>query len=189
MDREDKDIWNQKDDLNRLKDYHGHLSPGAVIGLHMMEYARRVMGFEYEEDIFVTVETYNCVPDAPTALANCTIGTKRLRVADYGKMALTVTKRGDPIGVRVLLDKDKTVNYPKIHLWYMNEQKIPHDEVFDDILKAGLEIYSHEYVRVKIIEKKNKNIILCSRCDEPFISRNGEDICNYCYEGGYYELD
>ncbi|MDY6960065.1 MAG: FmdE family protein, partial [Halobacteriota archaeon] len=114
---------------------------------------------------------------------------KRLRVVDYGRMALTVTRRGDPIGVRVILDKDKTVNYPKIHLWYMNEQKIPHDEVFDDILKAGLEIYSHEYVRVKIIEKKNKNIILCSRCDEPFISTNGEDICNYCYEGGYYELD
>ena len=178
-----------KANLIRLEEYHGHLSPGAVIGLFMMEYACEVMGFKYEDNIFVRVETDNCVPDGPTALANCTIGTKRLRIADYGKMALTVTKRGDPKGLRVILDKDKTIDYPKIHAWYLNERKIPHEEVLGDIIKAGMNIYSHEYVHVKIIEKERKNIVLCSKCDEPFISTNGQIMCNYCAEGGYYNLD
>jgi len=82
----------------------GCLSAGASIDVFMLNHACAILGCQLEDDIFVTAETTKCLPDAATALANCTIGNKRLlRIADYGKMALSMTKRDDPNGIRIII--------------------------------------------------------------------------------------
>ena len=62
-----------KEQLRAVWNYQGYLSSGAVIGVFMMNYAREMLGCAFEDDIFVTVETHNCIPDAVTALAHCTM--------------------------------------------------------------------------------------------------------------------
>jgi formylmethanofuran dehydrogenase subunit E len=177
-----------KGQLREVSKLHGYLSPGAVIGVFMMNYACEILGCRFEEDIFVTAETRNCIPDAATALANCTIGNNRLRIVDYGKMALTVTKRDDPHGVRTILDPKKTAKYPAIHAWYLNERDVPQREVVKEILEAGKNMLSFEYVHIAIPKKVRKVVALCTECGESFISGKGEVKCRYCTGERYYEV-
>ncbi len=175
-----------KGQLRKVSKLQGYLSPGVVIGVLMMNYACEILGYLFEEDIFVTVETRSCVPDAATALANCTIGNNRLRIVDYGKMALTMTKRDAPRGVRIILDPKKTIKYPAMHAWYFNERDVPHREVLDEILDAGRDILSFEYVCILIPQKERKEVVACAECGEPFIPEKGEEKCKYCTGVRYY---
>ena len=172
--------------LRVVERFHGYLSPGVVIGVFMMNYACEILGCGFEEDLFVTTETSNCIPDAATALANCTIGNKRLRIANYGKMALTMTKRGDSNGVRIILDPKKTIRHPTIHSWYLNERDVAHGEVLDELLKAGRDILSFEYVRIVITQQGKKEVVLCLECSEPFIQEKELEKCKYCVGERYY---
>lgn len=185
---EEVDDKRLKEQLRAVWKYQGYFSSGAVIGVFMMNYAREILGCEFEDDIFVTVETRNCIPDAATALANCTIGNKRLRIVNYDKMALTMTKRDDPNGIRIILDPKKTIKYPVIHAWYLNEREVSHREVVDEILKAGRDILSFEDVRIAIPPKAKKEVVLCLECGEPFIPEKGEGNCKYCTGERYYAV-
>ena len=188
IDIEKVDDERLKTQLRKVIELDGYLSAGAAIGVFMMNYACEVLRCEFWDDLFVIVETSNCLPDAATALANCTIGNKRLRIANYGKMALTMTKRDDPNGIRIILDPKKTIKYPVIHAWYLNEREVPHREVLDELLKAGQDILSSEYVRIAIPPKEKKGIVLCVECGEPFIPGKGEEKCKYCAGERYYEV-
>jgi formylmethanofuran dehydrogenase subunit E len=177
-----------EDQLRKVEKFHGCLSPGAMVGIFMMNHACKILGCGFGDDIFVTVETHNCLPDAATALTNCTIGNKRLRIVDYGKMALTLTKRDDFDGIRIILDPNKTMKYPTINAWYLNERDALHREVVKEILEAGEDILSFEYVRIGIPSKGKKEVVLCPECGEPFVSRKGEEKCEYCAGERYYEV-
>jgi len=107
--------------ISRVAPFHGYLSTGAFIGIQMLSIARRVLSAGEDERLFVTCETYNCLPDPFQVLAGCTIGNKGLKIENYGKMAVTVTRRA-PAGtsaraVRIVLDPAKTASYPRLHAW------------------------------------------------------------------------
>jgi formylmethanofuran dehydrogenase subunit E len=84
-------------------------------------------------------------------------------------MALSMTKRDDPNGIRIILDPKKTIKYPVIHAWYLNEREVAHREVMAEILKAGRDILSFLY-------------------GEPFIPEKSEERCKYCFGDRYYEV-
>ncbi|AEH07143.1 FmdE family protein [Methanothermococcus okinawensis] len=173
-----------KEQIKKVVDFHGCLSPGALIGVYMFNMAKSILNIGNGERIYATCETYNCLPDAFQVLGRCTIGNKRLKIKDTGKMAVIVNKmgkEGETIkGVRIILDDKKTVNYPALHAWYMNTKKIPHDNVILDIVNAGESVYSYEFLAVEVPYKPKKRIELCNICQEPFISYNGEKICPSC---------
>lgn len=188
IDLEKVDDERLKEQLRKVIEFDGFLSAGAAIGVFMLNHGCAILGCQLEDDIFVTAETTNCLPDAATALANCTIGNKRLRIADYGKMALSMTKRDDPNGIRIILDPKKTIKNQVIHAWYLNEREVAHREVMDEILKAGRDLLSFEYVRVAIHPKVKKRVVLCMECCEPFIPEKSEEKCKYCFGDRYYEV-
>jgi formylmethanofuran dehydrogenase subunit E len=100
-------------------------------------------------------------------------------------MAVTVNKRaGQGIssmkGVRIYLDPEKTMDYPRLHAWYMNTAKVPHEEVIPDLLKAGESIYSFEMVDIEVPVKKKKQVWLCEKCGESFVQYEGEAFCPAC---------
>lgn len=166
IDLEKVDDERLKEQLRKVIEFDGFLSAGAAIGVFMLNHGCAILGCQLEDDIFVTAETTKCLPDAATALANCTIGNKRLRIADYGKMALSMTKRDDPNGIRIILDPKKTIKNPVIHAWYLNEREVAHREVMAEILKTGRDIFSFEYVHVAIPQKAKKGVVLCVECGE-----------------------
>jgi len=76
---------------------HGHRCPGLTLGVRMSLYARSLLGLEGEEaprDLVVEAETARCATDAIAAVTGCGIGSGRLRVTEYGKLAATFAAGG-----------------------------------------------------------------------------------------------
>ena len=174
-----------KEDLKKIIKFHGYLSSGALIGYQMLNIAKRELDINDDEKIYVTCETFNCVPDPFQTLRGSTIGNKGLKVEDYDKMAVTINKaaaKGEEHakGIRVFLDAKKTEKYPKLHAWYMNYEKVPHEEVLPILLDAGEDLYSWEFVEIEVPQKKKKNVLICQICGESFVSWNNNPVCIPC---------
>jgi formylmethanofuran dehydrogenase subunit E len=173
--------------IERVSSFHGYLSTGAFIGIQMLNIAKRVLGADYEEQLYVTCETYNCLPDAFQILAGCTIGNKKLKIRDFGKMAVVVNKRAkdDQMlvrSVRIVLDAEKTAQYPRLHEWYMKTGKVPHEEAISLLIDAGESVYTYEIMDIELPEKPEKHIALCINCGESFVQKNDGPACLECME-------
>jgi len=170
--------------MERVVSFHGYLSTGAFIGVQMLNIAYRVLGLNDKERIIVTCETQNCLPDPFQILSGSTIGNKGLKIKDYGKMAVTINRRG-PAGsrvesVRIMLDPAKTAQYPRLHAWFMKTDKVPHEEAVSILLDAGESVYSWEILDQEVPARPKKIIALCEECGESFVQRNGESVCLAC---------
>lgn len=152
----------------------------------MLNIAMRVLGASNKDRLFVTCETYNCLPDPFQVLAGCTIGNKGMKIKDYGKMAVTVTKKAPANSkikaLRVMLDPAKTIRYPKLHAWFMKTEKIAHSEAIINLLQAGESVYTWEILDIVVPDKPKKKIAICERCKESFIQREEELLCASCAE-------
>jgi formylmethanofuran dehydrogenase subunit E len=170
--------------IDKVVPFHGYLSTGAFAGIQMLNIARRLLDIKDGERLFVTCETYNCLPDPFQILVGCTIGNKGLKIDDQGKMAATISKRG-PAGsrvraVRIMLDPVKTVQHPRLHAWFMKTCKVPHIEAVSLLLEAGETVYTWELLEVEVPQRQRKQIALCSECGESFIQREEESLCQSC---------
>ena len=174
--------------IERVVPFHGYLSTGAFVGIQIYNIARRELGFSEGERLFVTCETFSCMPDAFQVLGGCTIGNKGLLIEDRGKMAATFSRRAPKgaarvEGVRVVLDPAKTAFYPGLHSWYMNIEKVSHEEAISDLIRAEDEVYTWVMVEVEVAEKPKKRIAVCKNCGESFVLRGEERLCRSCAEG------
>jgi len=173
--------------IERVSSFHGYLSTGAFIGIQMLNIAKRLLDADPKEQLYVTCETYNCLPDPFQILAGCTIGNKKLKIRDFGKMAVMVNKRA-PEGqkfarsIRIVLDPEKTSKYPRLHEWYMKTGKVPHEEAISVLIDARGSVYSYEIMDIELPEKPEKSIALCDKCGESFVRKNGGALCLSCME-------
>ncbi len=172
--------------IEQVSTFHGYLSTGAFIGIQMLNIARRVLEANFEEQLYVTCETYNCLPDPFQVLARCTIGNKKLKIKEYGKMAVVVNKAA-PVGqksvrgVRIVLDPAKTARFPRLHEWYMKNGKVPHQEAISALIDAGESVYTYKIMDIELPERPEKRIALCLNCGESFVRKNGA-LCQSCIE-------
>lgn len=174
-----------KRQTNKVEELHGYLSPGAALGIPMLNYACEILGCDLNDELFVTVESLNCLPDAIMALTRSTVGNKRLTIKDVGKFAITVSKKWGDKSVRVFIDIDKLKEYPIVYDWFMNTKDIPHEEVAPEVLKAWTNILSYKLNDLEIPDKKKKVIAICERCKEPFAyfmddQEDKKTICKDC---------
>lgn len=181
---DDPEILSQ---IDKVVPFHGYLSTGAFIGLQMLKIASRLLDIKEGDRVFVTCETLNCLPDPFQILCGCTIGNKGLKILNYDKMAITINKGAEPgqkhvKGVRIFLDPAKTAKYPVFHAWYMNERKVPHEEAISELIKAGEDVYTWEFVDVPVPIKLKKDVRICTVCGESFVSKDGSKFCKGCSE-------
>lgn len=174
--------------IDKIVKFHGHLSTGAFIGLQMLNIARKILKIKESDKVYVTCETFNCLPDPFQILCGCTIGNKGLKVLDYDKMAMTINKAAESgkdhvQGIRIILDPKKTVKYPVFHAWYMNESRVSHEDAILELIKAGDDVYTWEYVDVPVPVKSKKDVGLCHICGESFVKKDNENICQGCSSG------
>ena len=106
-------------------------------------------------------------------------------IENKGKMAVTITKHTPPNeeapGVRIVLDPDKTKNYPDLHAWYMKTKKVGHKDLIETLIKAGEDVYSYEFVTVPVKERVKKVIAICKECNESYIRNlTNNDYCPDC---------
>jgi len=171
--------------IDKIIPFHGYLSTGAFIGLQMLQIARRLLDIKEGDKVYVTCETFNCLPDPFQIICGCTVGNKGLKILDYGKMAVIINKAGKPgekivKGIRIFLDPEKTAKYPVFHAWYMNERKVAHEEAIAELITAGEDVYTWEFVDVPVPVKAKKDVGICEICGESFIRIDDENICQGC---------
>ncbi len=173
--------------IEKVSSFHGYLSTGAFIGIQMLNIARRELAVSIKEQLFVTCETHNCLPDSFQVLAGCTIGNKKLIIKDYGKMAVSVSIKGKEgqksvRSIRIILDPEKTKYYPKLHAWYMKAGNVPHTEAVSILIEAGESVYTYNIMDIELPEKQEKHIALCINCGESFVKKNDGALCLPCIE-------
>ncbi|MBC7098507.1 formylmethanofuran dehydrogenase [Candidatus Bipolaricaulota bacterium] len=177
----------KRDELKKIEEFRGFLSPGALIGAYMFNIAKKVLNVDDNEKIFAICEGYNCIIDAVQVLGKSTVGNGRLKIKDTGKMAVTVNKAGDEgevvEGVRIILDPQKAIHYPRIYEWYMNSKKFPSEEINDEIMKARENIYTWKKVNIRVPKKPKKRVKICRICGEAFLQNKNEKVCISCMEG------
>jgi formylmethanofuran dehydrogenase subunit E len=57
----------------------------------------------------------------------------------------------------------------------MKTEKLPHREVIQRLREAGDSVYSYKHVKVPVTGKREKHILICGTCGEPFIQMDGGD--------------
>jgi formylmethanofuran dehydrogenase subunit E len=175
--------------IGMLKEFHGHLAPGLLIGGFMVDHAlnNKPKGEFYD----VLCETSVCLPDAVQILTPCTYGNGWLKVVNVGRFALTVFEKYTGEGVRVNLDMLKLDGYHEIRDWFLKlktKQEQDRDELIREILKAEHRILGtfNVWVTEDLIGKKKRGkMALCPACGEAYPIKDG-DRCLACQGAHLY---
>ena len=169
--------------LGFIRSFHGHVAPGLVIGLKMVDWARE----QLPEDILfdAVCETTSCLPDAVQMLTPCTVGNTWLKIKNLGRYALTLYDKFNGNGMRVFLDPAKLKQWPEFFNWFYKRKPKPDqdfDRLLEEIRRAGADCLSrtpatiHPSYRVK---NSKGRIGTCPLCGEAYPVTHG-DICRGC---------
>ncbi|HRX33204.1 MAG TPA: formylmethanofuran dehydrogenase subunit E family protein [Methanoregulaceae archaeon] len=184
-----------QDYFKRCIDFHTYAAPGILIGVFMVDYALDLIGKTPADKIFVTCESYKCLPDAPQVIMHATVGNHQLQVLPIGKFAITLTPftaKEYAEGVRVYIDRKKLEKYPVYAAWFDNRPDFKpaymKRQLVDEILTAQRNVLSHECIRMKVTHKKKWQSATCPSCGEQIPKNLMEgDICAGCGSLSYYE--
>ncbi|MGI6712711.1 MAG: FmdE family protein [Bacillota bacterium] len=177
-----------EEDLQVAMKYHGHLCSGQVIGVRMARYGLQhleITSPEKYKDLIVYVEADRCIADAVCIATFCTMGRRRLKWVDYGKMAASFFDLATGKAVRISIkdsNKNPVDGEDIVTFW----QKYTDDEIF-----------KVQYVKINIPKEdlpgKPDQSFDCSRCGEKildgrWVHHGSETICRACATTPYYEF-
>ena len=124
--------------------FHGHLGPGAAIGIRVAEAALTVVGSHSRSNqIVAVVETNLCAVDPIQYLTGCTFGKRNLIHLDYGKNVFTFWQRSSLKGVRIIAQPDSAVAVDPEY-WRIHERIHDHRATADE-QSAFLETQEKRY--------------------------------------------
>lgn len=141
--------WDHDAFVAVVKDFHGHVAPGVIIGGYMVEMARRTLpeGILYD----AVSETVQCLPDAIQLLTPCTVGNGWLKVYHFGIYALSLYDKYTGEGMRVRLNVDALDAYPHVRTWFLKEKPKHEQEpelLREEIRTAGMDLLQAAPVRI-----------------------------------------
>jgi len=177
-----------EEDLQAAEAFHGHLCHGMVMGVRMARYGCRALGIDDPlkyRDLIVYVEMDRCASDAVSVVAGVSLGRRRLKWVDYGKMAATFVDLATDRAVRLA---------PRA--------EVPHAGPDDDPLVMWSnwtddELFSCTPVTVAVPSEdrpgKPERTVVCSNCGEKVqdcreVQQEGRTLCRACAHGAYYSL-
>lgn len=176
-----------EEDLQEAVKFHGHLCGGQIIGVRMARMALKELGIENPEkykDLIVYVEADRCLADAVLVVTKCSMGRRRLKWMDYGKMAATFVDLEQKRAIR-FGPKDVSVNTKE------GEDPV---EAWGAI--ADEDLFNKKYVIVDIPEGdlpgKPLQSVICDKCGETVhdckhVKRDNMSLCKACANGAYYK--
>jgi formylmethanofuran dehydrogenase subunit E len=201
--------------LKKAGELHGHhcnyLAYGVVAGL----YGVRKLGVSNTgmEEVIAVVETNNCFSDGVQMVTGCSFGNNALIYRDYGKTAVTISKR-DGKAIRLALNPDfedsREKQYPEAHelfnkLVVRREGGKPDDyarlmTLFAEMSRKEL---NTPVEKMFLIEEKEIEIppfapifesVKCAKCGENVmksraIERHGQHHCIPCAKEAYFEMN
>jgi formylmethanofuran dehydrogenase subunit E len=175
-------------DLADAQAFHGHLCHGMVMGVRMARYGCRLLGIEEPRayrDLMVYVEIDRCATDAVGVVCGVTLGRRRLKWKDYGKLAATFVDLATGKAVRLAPAKD-----------------VPHGDRDADPIEfwsnwTDEALFSCTPVSVDIpiedLPGPPVASVDCDTCGESIKDRRevvaeGKTLCRSCAGDSYYEV-
>jgi len=158
---------------------------------HCLWHQNRPHGLNYlgiedpaeNRDFIVYVEADRCIADAVAAVTGCSLGRRRLKWLDYGKMAASFVDMNTRQGIRIVAAA--------------KEQ--PGDDVDPVVFFSSIpdeELFRVEPITVNLTEHdlpgKPTLKVICSRCGEAVMDGRdlqvaGESLCKACGGEAYYQ--
>jgi formylmethanofuran dehydrogenase subunit E len=183
--------------LEQSAQSHKNLCPRQVLGVRMGRYAGRLLGFDplqVKKRLLVIVETDGCFATGVRVATGCSIGSRNLRIEDFGKSAATFTDTRLRRSVRLTprsnvrdLARDYAPEMPdRWRAMLDGYQRIPDDLLFSwqavELCTSIEAIFSRPGVRTA-----------CDACGEEIINerevvRGDRVLCRPCAGFSYYIL-
>ena len=175
-----------EEDLRKAHEYHGHICTGIIFGTRIARIGLNYLGIEDpadNRDFIVYVEADRCIADAVAAVTGCSLGKRRLKWLDYGKMAASFVDMNTKQGIRIVaaakeLSGDES---DLIGFW----SAIPDEELFR-IEPITVNLTPHD------LPGKPMRRVICARCGEAVMDGRDvlvgeETLCKACAQGAYYQ--
>jgi formylmethanofuran dehydrogenase subunit E len=175
-------------DLADAQAFHGHLCHGMVMGVRMARYGCRLLGIENPRsyrDLMVFVEIDRCATDAVGVVCGVTLGRRRLKHVDYGKMAATFVDLATGNAMRLAPGRDVPHggrDVDPIEFWsgWTDEALFTATPVSVDI-------------PIEDLPGPPVTSVECDTCGESVKDRrevvvDGKTLCRSCAGDSYYEV-
>lgn len=193
---------------------HGHYCPGLSTGVrasaYLMDEIKTIS--DGMEEVIAIVEANNCVSDGVQYITGCTFGNNALVYRDFGKTAVTLSKR-DGNGIRVSVNPDYRKNLEKEFPEYIELfNKVIRDRAGDKNdfslfkeygKKASFNMLKMDFESLFTVKKVKADIpeyapifdsILCDCCGENVMATkifkdNEGNYCRNCSKNAFNELN
>jgi len=194
--------------LRRASALRGHLCLGLPLGIKMARKGLRLIRMESPSErgeLVVFVENNRCAVDAVQVTTGCSMGSRRLRVYEYGKSAATFYDRTSGRAVRVFARP--TLNDEAMRL-AVAEGLLGAGTSLDPSSRAGRgammnafmkmsedQIFDHQAVEIVEPEPLGRGPAVprahCAVCGEEILDgrgvlKEGKTLCLACAGSGYY---
>ena len=181
--------------LEQSASRHTKLCPRQVLGVRMGLLAGKVLGLDVPsagKRLISLVETDGCAADGVSAATGCTVGNCRLRVVDFGKVAVTFVDMKCDQAIR---------NVPRHGIRDLAQRLVPdaksrwHAQLKAYQLMTNTDLLAVNRVRLRIsLEKllsKPGIRVICDVCGEEVLNERevvleGAILCRACTGQCYY---
>ena len=176
---------------------HKHLCPRQVLGARMGLYAAEILGLELpraDKQLLVIAETDGCAVDGLIAATRCRVGSRTLRILDFGKVAATLTDTCLERSIRIA---------PATQARSLAFEYAPHARNRWEAMLHGYksmpveELFVAQHVQLEmplseLISRPGKKVI-CEICGEEVINgreviKDGLALCQTCDGNTYYRV-
>ena len=193
---------------------HGHYCPGLAMGVIAGAYGMTKFSLANDgmENLVAVIETNNCFSDGIQYVSGCTFGNNSLVYRDFGKTAVTFTKR-DGAGLRIsaradyrsLLDAqfpEFTAAFQKVVTQRQGTDQEKRD--FKKIAaKTSFALLKISFEKIFMVEEVKVSLpayapihpsALCDRCGESVmgtrvVAQDGGNYCINCAGAQHFELN
>jgi formylmethanofuran dehydrogenase subunit E len=177
-----------EEDLKEAQAFHGHLCHGMVLGVRMARLGCRTLGIDDPlsyRDLVVYVEMDRCASDAVSVATGVTLGRRRLKWIDYGKMAATFVDLASGRAVRVAPRPEVPHAGPDadpVTTWgaWTDDQLFSCTPV---TMEVPLEDRPGRPVRTAVCEACGEKVQ-----DGREVEAEGRTLCRACAHGAYYSV-
>ena len=183
--------------LKRSEALHRHLCPRQVLGVRMGLLAARLFAVEMPQTgkrMLAMVETDGCFADGVSVATGCSMGHRTMRLADYGKIAVTFidTREGRALRVAPLpgLRARAVAEFPDAgNRWraYLEAyQRLAENQMF-----AVQEVALNFDLKATIGRPGTRTC--CIQCGEEIVNqrevlREGRMLCRSCAGESYWSM-
>lgn len=175
-------------DLADARAYHGHLCHGMVMGVRMARYGCSLLGIDDPRsyrDLMVYVEIDRCASDAVGVVCGVTLGRRRLKWKDYGKLAATFVDLASGKAFRLAPRND----VPR------GPRGVDPIEFWKDWADEALFTFAPVTVDIPIEDLPGPPVasVDCDGCGESVkdrreVSVDGKILCRSCAGDSYYKI-